>query len=131
MGEHAPVQRHASRVLVVEDNDSTRESLVLLLQCEGFDTAGVGNGQEALRVLRDGYDACLILLDLMMPVMDGWTFRYEQRRDPALGDIPVAILSATASPSEDAKRLGAIAAFRKPLDVEALLDLVAAHCPRA
>lgn len=120
----------AGRVLVVEDNRTTREALLLLLQSEGFDADGVENGHEALRVLREGYDACLILLDLMMPVMDGWTFRFEQRRDPNLTHIPVVVLTATVDPVQEGNRLGAIGAFQKPLDIEPLLSLIAEHCPR-
>lgn len=121
---------HAHRVLVVEDNGNARESLVLLLQVEGFEAEGVENGREALRVLRGGYDACLILLDLMMPIMDGWTFRMEQRDDPRLAEIPVAVLTATVNPAKEAQRLGAVAAFQKPLDIRRLLELVAQHCAK-
>jgi len=123
-------RRHAERVLVVEDNDNTREALVLLLQAEGFDTDGVANGLDALRALREGHDACLILLDLMMPVMDGWTFRFEQRRDPELADIPVAVLSATIDPAQEASRMAAVAGLQKPVNLDVLLDLVAQYCAR-
>ena len=123
-------QDHAHRVLVVDDNGNTRDSLILLLQSEDYDADGVENGREALRVLRDGYDACLILLDLMMPVMDGWAFRVEQRQDPNLRDIPVVVLSAAMDPAQEAARLGAIAGLGKPLDIARLLNLVAQYCPR-
>jgi len=121
---------HAHKVLVVEDTVDKRDSLVMLLREEGFEAHGVANGLEALRELRRGYDACLILLDLWMPVMDGWTFRFEQRRDPTLADIPVVVLSATVNPEEEARRVGAIAGMQKPLDLPALLELVAEYCPR-
>jgi len=78
-----------------------------------------------------GYDPCLILLDLMMPVMDGWTFRFEQRRDPALADIPVAVLTVTIDPEKEAARMAAVAGLQKPLELGALLDLVAQHCPKS
>jgi CheY-like chemotaxis protein len=120
----------AHKVLVVEDNSATRESIVLLLETAGFEADGVANGREALRALRGGYDACIILLDLMMPVMDGWEFRFAQRNDPSLADIPVVLLTATVDPASEARRLDAIAAFQKPLDVDALLDVVARHCPK-
>ena len=123
-------KEHAHRVLVVEDNEATRDSLLLLLREEGFDADGAENGLLALRELRAGYDACLILLDLFMPVMDGWTFRFEQRKDPALADIPVVVLTATVNPDEEARRVGAVAGMQKPLDVPVLLELVAQHCPR-
>jgi CheY-like chemotaxis protein len=121
---------HAHRILVVEDNGGTRDSLVMLLQMEGFEAAGVENGREALRVLREGYNACLILLDLMMPIMDGWSFRVEQRHDPQLADIPVVVLTATVDPAREAQQLGAVASFPKPLDIARLLELVEQYCPK-
>jgi len=127
---HRLARDHAHRILVVDDNRNTRDSLILLLQSEDYDADGVENGREALRVLRDGYDACLILLDLMMPVMDGWAFRVEQRKDPTLKDIPVVVLSAAMNPAQEAARLGAIAGLGKPLDIARLLNLVAQYCPK-
>ena len=123
---------HTARILVVEDDEGVRESLMLLLQSEGYDVVGVENGQEALQALRaDDGSIRLILLDLMMPVMNGTAFRDEQRRDPRLTGVPVAILSATVDPTEEIQRLGAVAAFRKPvLDMTRLLGLVAEHCPK-
>lgn len=121
---------HAHRILVVEDNGNARESLIMLLEAEGFEAEGVENGRDALQILRGGYDACLILLDLMMPIMDGWTFRVEQRHDPRLAEIPVAVLTATVNPSQEAQRLGAVAAFQKPLDIPRLLELVARYCSK-
>ena len=121
---------HAHRVLVVDDNGNTRDSLCLLLQSEDYDVEGVENGREALRVLRDGDEVCLILLDLMMPVMDGWAFRVEQRKDPSLRDIPVVVLSAALNPAQEAARLGVIAGLGKPLDIARLLNLVAQYCPK-
>jgi CheY-like chemotaxis protein len=97
-GQPLAASTHAHNILVVEDTADTRESLLLLLRAEGFAADGAANGLEALRQLRRGYEACLILLDLWMPVMDGWTFRFEQRRDPTLADIPVVVLTATVNP---------------------------------
>jgi CheY-like chemotaxis protein len=125
-----PARRHADRVLVVEDNDDARESLVLLLQAQGYDTDGVPNGLDALRVLHEGYDPSLILLDLMMPVMDGWSFRFEQCRDAELADIPVAVLSAALDPAQEAARMAAVAGLQKPLKLDELLDLVGQYCAR-
>ena len=115
---------------MVEDNGGTRDSLLMLLQQEGFEAKGVENGRDALRVLRDGYDACLIVLDLMMPVMDGWAFRVEQRDDPHLASIPLVVLTATLDPQREATRLGAVAGLQKPLGIVQLLDLVAKYCPK-
>ena len=120
----------AQRILVVDDDRSVRESIVALLQADGYDARCVGNGREALRVLRAGYDASLVLLDLMMPVMDGWGFRIAQRHDPTLAKIPVIVLTAVADPVLEARKLRAVAGFRKPLDVYALLDVVSEYCPQ-
>jgi CheY-like chemotaxis protein len=130
-GQPLAASTHAHKIPVVEDTTDTRESLLLLLRAEGFEADGAANGLEALRQLRRGYEACLILLDLWMPVMDGWTFRFEQRRDPTLADIPVVVLTATVNPEDEALRVGAVAGMQKPLDVSALLELVSAHCPRS
>jgi CheY-like chemotaxis protein len=129
-GQGVPRKRHAHRVLIVDDNGSTRDSLIMLLREEHFDAEGVENGREALRVLREGYDACLIVLDLMMPVMDGWAFRVEQRQDPRIADIPVIILTASLNPAQEAARLGAVAGLQKPLGVLKLMDLVGEYCPK-
>ena len=127
---HSLAKDHAHRILVVDDNGSTRDSLLLLLQSEDYDAEGVENGREALRVLRDGDEVCLILLDLMMPVMDGWGFRIAQRHDPTLAKIPVIVLTAVVDPVLEARKLRAVAGFRKPLDVYALLDVVSEYCPQ-
>jgi CheY-like chemotaxis protein len=70
----------------------------------------------------------VILLDLMMPVMDGWQFRTEQLRDPALAAIPVILISADGTVREKAAALSAAAFLRKPIDVEQLLALVRQYC---
>ena len=90
--------------------------------------ATASNGQEALDQLRSGTDLpSLILLDLMMPVMDGWEFRREQRKDPAIADVPVVVLSAL-DPSRGAD-IGAVEFLKKPLDFDHLLALVRQYCP--
>ena len=129
-GRVSPGSATSHRVLIVDDNGGTRDSLILLLREEHFDVDGVENGREALRVLREGYDACLIVLDLMMPVMDGWAFRVEQRQDPRIADIPVIILTASLNPAQEAARLGAVAGLQKPLGVLKLVDMVGEYCPK-
>ena len=121
--------RDGHRVLVVDDNRSVREPLVVLLEGRGFSARGVGNGREALQMLRGGFDACLILLDLTMPIMDGWTFRTVQQGEPKLAGIPIVVLTALTDPKKAAEELGAVAGFSKPLDLEHLMHLVAEHCP--
>jgi CheY-like chemotaxis protein len=111
-------------ILVVEDDAATRDALVLILSDRGFTVLGAANGQEALGVLRGATRPDLILLDLMMPIMDGWQFRREQGRDPALAAIPVVVLSADGNVQQKAASLRAADYLQKPVDVEHLLEVV-------
>jgi CheY-like chemotaxis protein len=88
-----PASPTTPRVLIVEDDRDIRETLVELLASAGYETAQAANGRDALDAARHARPQ-LIVLDLMMPVMDGWQFRSEQRRDPALAPIPVIVISA-------------------------------------
>ena len=107
-------------VMVVEDDASIRDLVIEVLAQEGFAAVGAGNGDEALRRLRQGeFRPSLILLDLMMPVMDGWQFREQQLRDPALAGIPVVVTSALADDVVDADGF-----CRKPFDWDALVGAV-------
>src|SRR5262245_62354165 len=85
-------------VLIVEDDADLRDMMAQLLSMQGFKAATVANGREALDYLRSGSRPDLILLDLMMPVMDGWEFRRQQVADPELAGVPVVILSAVEAP---------------------------------
>lgn len=109
-------------VLVVEDDASIRQSLCDILTEEGYPAVGAENGQEALDCMRAGRRPYLILLDLMMPVMDGATFRRQQLRDPSLRSIPVAII--TAAGRQAAAGIPADVFLAKPLRVESLLAVV-------
>jgi two-component system chemotaxis response regulator CheY len=85
-------------ILVVEDDDDVREAVVEVLRAEGYETRGAANGQEALQALEStGERPELILLDLMMPVMDGWDFLFWLDDRDDLRDTPVAIMSAHPS----------------------------------
>lgn len=132
MSDSACTSHAGHRVLVVDDNRSVREGLVTLLEGRGFGARGVANGREALEALRGGFDACLILLDMTMPIMDGRKFRAAQQQDPTLVDIPIVVMAALSDPRDAAADLGAVGGLAKPIaDVEPLVRLVAAHCPRA
>jgi CheY-like chemotaxis protein len=113
----------ADAVLVVEDDAALREMMAQRLHLAGFAPATAPNGYEALALLRQGFPAKLILLDLKMPIMDGWAFRAAQRRDPDLADIPVIVMSA-----RDAAGLDAAAVFSKPIDGEEMINVVRAMC---
>src|SRR5262245_17386965 len=97
-----------------------------LLTLEGFHAATVANGREALDYLEDSSAPDVILLDLMMPVMDGWEFRRRQQQNPDLSQVPVIVLSAL-----DQSRAGGLeseAFLKKPLDFDRLLQLVRSYC---
>ncbi|HXI57270.1 MAG TPA: ATP-binding protein [Polyangia bacterium] len=107
------------RVLVVEDAEIVRESLGPLLEGDGYDVAFAENGRDALRRLYTESLPDVILLDLRMPVMDGWEFRTIQKEDPRLGVIPVVAISADGS--AQAAAISAHAYLRKPVDGKELL----------
>ena len=113
-------------VLIVEDDEDLREMMAQLLTLEGFQTATVANGREALEYLHQASKPDVILLDLMMPVMDGWEFRRRQREDPQLADVPVVVLSALDQ--SRAADLDGAAFLKKPLDFDRLLELVRHYC---
>ena len=113
-------------VLIVEDDADLREMMAQLLTIEGFDAAAVSNGREALDYLHGASKPNLILLDLMMPVMDGWEFRRQQQADPDMARVPVIVLSAL-DPARTAA-VDAKAFLKKPLDFDRLLQLVREHC---
>jgi CheY-like chemotaxis protein len=118
---------HPKRVLIVEDNEVTRDVMALILQSDGYQVSTAANGRSALERLRGGERPCVILLDLMMPVMDGWQFREEQRRDGALADIPVVVCTAAGESAQKAA-LGAAELLNKPVEADDLLAAVRRHC---
>lgn len=115
------------RVLVVEDDQAIRETLRMLLELEGYRVITATNGQEALGLLKTIEPPCLILLDLMMPVMNGWDFLKARSSDAALEAIPVIVVSA-ANAGSLVFPPGADALVRKPVDVDVLLKAVRDWC---
>ncbi len=114
-------------VLVVDDHVDVLESLEAIFAYDGYTVETATNGREALDKLRDGVRPCAILLDLMMPVMDGFEFRRQQLADARLAEIPVIAISAAANPDQ----LGDLrpAAFlSKPADPSRITELVDALC---
>jgi CheY-like chemotaxis protein len=114
------------RVLVVEDDDVIRESMSELLALEGFDVIAAANGREALELVRAGWRPCAVLLDLFMPVMDGWQFLAEIERDRELADLPITIVSAAG---DRLSGVGGRRILRKPVSLHRLLAAVHASCP--
>jgi CheY-like chemotaxis protein len=116
-------------VLVVEDDSDIRQALLEVLQDHAYEAVSAGNGQEALERLHGAATTpCLILLDMMMPVMDGWAFRAAQASDPDLRSIPVVVLTAHASAPRVAKDMDAAGFLRKPVKLDTLLATVQKFC---
>ncbi|HET6281971.1 MAG TPA: response regulator [Polyangia bacterium] len=116
-------------VLLVEDEDDAREVLATALEDAHYKVLRAANGAEALKVLADQTVRCdLILLDLMMPVMNGWDFRHRQRQDPRLARIPVVLMSAGARLASTAGGLDASGFITKPVEIDDLLNNVKRLC---
>jgi CheY-like chemotaxis protein len=113
-------------VLVVDDDLDIRNTVAGILQDEGYQVAKAGNGQEALNYLTAPGNARprLILLDLMMPIMDGPTFREHQQQRPELATIPILVFTAFGNPTDVSWAVGRLT---KPLRLESLLTMIAKH----
>lgn len=117
-------------VLVIEDDPDMREIERTALSCGGHHVVTAHNGAEGLRVLEQ-HKPCVILLDLMMPVMDGLTFLVERERRGLGPDIPVLCISAGGSEMmSHALRLGAKECIHKPTDLDELCERVAHYCTK-
>jgi CheY-like chemotaxis protein len=118
-------------VLVIDDDRDIRDSLIEMLEEHGYRAAGASNGLEALAVLEASPDLpCLILLDLMMPMMDGRGFREEQLKNPAWAQVPVVVISAYSDAKAQADAL-ALECLRKPLTMRPVIEVVRRHCAGA
>lgn len=115
-----------ANILVVEDNDDVREMMAVTLELEGHEVSTATNGRDALNKLRHGHRPCVILLDLMMPVMNGWEFRQAIENDPNLRGVPVVIISAATA--ELVHKTTATAYLPKPLNMDQLLHVVGGFC---
>lgn len=113
-------------VLVVEDDLLLQNSLRDVLEFEGYQVVTANNGLEALKVLAGNGRPGLILLDLMMPVMDGWEFLDKRGREGTLGEVPIVVF--TAAGEKKLKDIEAAAVIRKPIDLDVLLDHVKRLC---
>jgi CheY-like chemotaxis protein len=116
----------AASVLVVDDDPNLVRLMSKFLKLEGFAPVPAFNGREALAYLQSGGDASVILLDLRMPVMDGWAFRREQRGNPNIADIPIVILSGVET--DHVHELDAAASFHKPVSFPEVVGVVRKLC---
>jgi two-component system response regulator MprA len=113
-----------SVVLVIDDDFDIRLVLANILELEGLRVQSAANGLEAMRQLQSGLRPSVILLDLMMPVMNGWQFMAEQARDPAAAKIPVVLISGDENLPAKASAAGVAGYLRKPVDLADLLRMV-------
>lgn len=118
-------QEMTKRILVVEDDASIRELLVELLESEGYLVVSAVNGLEALKFLQSGPLPDLILIDLMMPVMDGYSFRTEQLKNGSWSKIPTVVMSAEANAKEKMKNFNITAFLSKPVELDTIIKTVA------
>jgi DNA-binding response OmpR family regulator len=116
-------------VMLVDDDDDMRDVLAALLEERHYDVVQAANGAEALRLLASGEAGChIILLDLMMPVMNGWDFRRRQKEKQEWASIPVVLMSSGGQIAFGTDGLDAAAYVPKPVDLADLIETVQRHC---
>jgi two-component system, chemotaxis family, chemotaxis protein CheY len=119
------VSRLGKAILLVEDDPDIRDTIADVLEEEGYVVLSAKHGAEGLTALREAKQLpAIIILDLMMPVMDGIAFREEQRKNPEWTNIPVIVVSADRTSRDKAEAMGARAYLQKPFNIHHLLDLV-------
>jgi len=125
---HTASPPRKARILVVEDHDSVRSALKKLLSSTGYDVMEAPNGSDALTQLANGPRPDLIVLDLMMPVMDGWEFMKRQRHDWRLCTIPTIVTTGVASHDPRCLEMPIVRFLPKPYTAEQLMAAIAAEC---
>ena len=125
MRSSIPADSRCMNVVLIEDDPDIREAITNALQWEGYEVFEAANGSIGMEVLRKSGNTCLVLLDLMMPVMDGWEFLAAKQADPAIAGVPVIIMSAVASENSC---VGAAVILKKPIDLDILLANVKLYC---
>jgi CheY-like chemotaxis protein len=124
-----PSMASTARILLVEDDPALRTALAEVLADAGYDVACANDGRDALSQLGACAAPSVILLDLAMPVMDGWSFRAAQRRDPRLASIPTVVLSGSLGADPRAlEELEPAAALTKPFELDRLIETVQRLC---
>lgn len=118
-----------SGILIVDDDPDAGEAMSEVLKLEGFDVSVAADGAKALQALRTGASLpSVILLDLTMPVMNGWQFRREQLNDARLASVPVIVLTATPVAESNVSQLSPVAFLKKPVSIDKLLQLIGSVC---
>jgi two-component system response regulator MprA len=116
-------------ILVVEDDDDIRNTMRALLEMEGYNVQCAANGDEGIQALRRCESLpCLILLDMTMPVMDGFQFCEEQKQDVNLAPVPVLVMTADGNAEAKTIQVGAKGFIKKPFDIDHVIELVGLHC---
>jgi CheY-like chemotaxis protein len=118
-------------ILLVEDNIDLATAMAEILEIEGYTVTCSMNGAEGLAALRAGFHPAVIILDLMMPVMDGIEFRRHQQLDAAIASIPVVVVSGVGHMMDEIRATGVARCFRKPIDIDELLGVVTQLCRAA
>ena len=118
------MERQTEPILVVEDDPEVRDALTFLLMEEGYSVTAAADGQEALDQLRGPSRPWLVLLDLMMPVMDGFEFRVRQLQDPELAETPVVVFSGGGDLERKTASFGAAACLSKPVEADTLIGVI-------
>jgi len=120
----------AARILIVDDDVAWADGVAALLRLEAYAVTVAADGREALAVLRRDPRYDIILLDIMMPDIDGMRLRMYQRQDPRLAAIPVVLVSGAGELPERAARLGVKHCLMKPVEPATIIELVHRLCPR-
>jgi CheY-like chemotaxis protein len=119
-------------IMIIEDALDIQTVVRKFLEAEGFPTLCARNGLEALELLRSAEDLpAVILLDLMMPGMNGYEFRTVQRRDPRLSRIPVVVMTADGHIDDKAAMIEAQGCIKKPMNIDQLLEVATRYCSQA
>jgi CheY-like chemotaxis protein len=121
------LEMQRAQVLIVEDDPDIADTLAMILEHHGHAAVLAENGAAALRRLRGGFRASIILLDLMMPVMDGQAFLLEADRIPGVSEVPVIVFSGDHARASAASGHSIVARLGKPIELDTLLDTIATH----
>lgn len=113
-------------ILIVEDDDSIRNTLKIALEFEGYQVEAGGNGKEGLNLLNQMERPCLVILDMMMPVMDGWGFLEALGQDQRLTSLPVIVVTAFSERTQATGQVKEV--IKKPVDLNDLLETVKGYC---